>query len=87
MYLTDYTLDQLRVIQAATDRNLEELQAQITESKRWIPDSVHADVTAKDSKAMSILKEHNANLLMAIQTVKDRQDAEIADPERFIQNV
>lgn len=83
MNLTDYDLTSLRVIQAATESKIQEIAEQIRCVEKHINEPMRSDITVRDKHDMAILREHNVHLLNAIQVVKDRQDAEIADPERF----
>lgn len=70
--LTDYSLKDLRVIQSAIESKIQELNDQIVAAHKYLPESIHGDVTRKDNQAMVILKEHNVHLLTAIQIVKER---------------
>jgi hypothetical protein len=71
--LTDYSLKDLRVIQAAIESKIQDLAEQIRLAHEYIPLDMHKDITRKDNKAMAILKEHNVHLLTAIQIVKEKE--------------
>lgn len=69
MKLTDYSARDLVVIQSAIGSKIHELEEQIRLAKHYIPDSMHADITANDNEALTILKEHNDHIMQAINSL------------------
>lgn len=71
--LTDYSLSDLRIIQAANEEQIDSLKAQIKLISEHLHYSVGIEVTAKYNRKIAVLTEHNVHLLTAIQIVKDRE--------------
>lgn len=71
--LTDYSLSDLRVIQAANEEQIQDIVAQISLYKKYFPVGIRHIATAKDRRSLAVLREHNVHLLTAIQIVKDRE--------------
>lgn len=71
--LTDYSLSDLRVIQAANEEHMNDLADQIKLTFKYFDGDVCESAIAKIHSKIAVLREHNVHLLTAIQIVKDRE--------------
>lgn len=72
--LTDYNSSALRIIHNMTQDKIKELDAHVSKAKEYIPEGeVLNDITRKDRREMSILREFDVHVLTSLQIVKDRE--------------
>lgn len=85
IFLTDYSIGALRIIQAAISEQINTAKdyCDLVESKVIASPEFKNDLKRKEMNRLPVLREFNVQLLNAIQVVKDKQAAEAADPERF----
>lgn len=75
--LTDYNQSSLRIISNMIQDRIETLDAHVAKAKEYIPEgAVLDDVTRKDKREASILREFNVHVLTSLQIVKDREQIE-----------
>lgn len=71
--LTDYSLSDLRIIQAVIEDRIAELEAFITLSEKHLAGDLRDSLVLKYGRAITVLKEHNVHLLTAIAMVKQNE--------------
>lgn len=71
--LTDYNQSSLRIIANALDAAIKDKQRFIEGAEKFIPEPMLSDVTRRDRREVSVLREHNVHVLTALQIVRDRE--------------
>lgn len=73
--LTDYSLKDLRIIQAAISEQISSANeyCSLVDSKVIASDQFKEDLKHKESFRLPVLREFNVHLLTAISIVKDRE--------------
>lgn len=71
--LTDYNESALRILCEQNAKNIEDVNAFIVGAEKYIPEPMLSDVTRRDRRRLSVLREHNVHLLTSLQIVKDKE--------------
>lgn len=75
--LTDYNQSSLRIISQMVQEKIETLDAHVAKAKEYIPEGPTLDdITRKDKREASVLREFNVHVLTSLQIVKEREQIE-----------
>lgn len=73
MNLTEFSSKELRVIAAAIDNQIGDINEQMRLANHYLVKGMANVVTSKNSSELSVLREFNVQLLTALETVKQRE--------------